>query len=203
MIFPETYEPRIVAPEKRLWLPDWREPRELRHRAPPRMSASCCDCGGIGCSYNAGCCTGLPDTLHVTFSNSTKCAVIDGLTFTLTRACCGTTNCRYGGADHSADAVSSWDYSGACTGGVLNISFACCNAKFGPGFPNFAIDMGGNPGGAGGLLMSGNYTSDGPGSSVTCSPFQVVIGIGSVRTGGVAGGCTGCTITPITATIVP
>jgi len=45
------------------------------------MSSSC-NCGIVTCAACIG--VGFPTTLHVTFSNSGKCSVYDGLTFALT-----------------------------------------------------------------------------------------------------------------------
>lgn len=46
------------------------------------MSASCCDCGSVTCAACSS--VGIPKTLTVTWSNSGKCAVYDGNSFTLT-----------------------------------------------------------------------------------------------------------------------
>lgn len=57
----------IITPARRLYLPDWREPRDYRPWvAPPRMSASCC-CG-------VACCGGIPDPtqIHVNFAAGTS-----------------------------------------------------------------------------------------------------------------------------------
>lgn len=77
---------------------DWRRP----WRDPPGMSASC-NCGG-----NTAClCSGIPNTLHATFSNSGKCTNLDSQTVALVLA------------------AGAWSYSftyGTCT---ITVSFTC------------------------------------------------------------------------------
>ncbi len=81
-LFPD--DPKILEPE--LWLPrsDWREPRLWRRplkeiRMGLGFSGCCCNVTHVGCG-----CSGLPNTVHVTFSNSGACAALDGQSFALT-----------------------------------------------------------------------------------------------------------------------
>lgn len=110
MIPYESDEAIFAVPELRLPRADWRDPRDWRRfwRGGAGRQRACC-CALVSC---ATCIAGLPGTLHITFSNSGKCAAIDGLTFTL-----------------MFDGVSAWRATtpdgGGCT---INMVFTCFNA---------------------------------------------------------------------------